>query len=420
MQKNRIEISSQELQKKVDEEIANLRKQYPDEEEFKNIIAQSELKTIDKLKEEIAKSAKTELLEEKVLKPIFDKIKVTEEDAGIFFNSPSQIQTQRILIKVDFENAKTEEVKKKEEEIKSLKDKIYKGEISIDKAVEQYSEDQASKTNKGNVTLYKDAFPEEPELFEEAKKLKVGEISNVIKTEHGYNLLKINSINYNKERYNIPESAQIKTIVIAVDSKATKEEWDSKKKKADGIVGNLRTGKEKFETTAELYSSDSNLAKTPQTVYAGQSEATLNDTIFNKLKVGGISDPIQTQRGYEIIQLVSKKPLQKAVFKNVKDRVISDLTNQKKMEARKNWLDEQRKKRKITHSNPWVNMTIFFKNTFSGFFEDLINQFKQYTVEPKQESPETTQQGAEGGITIPVQQTPPQGGETPPTPGGNP
>lgn len=411
---NKISIGNEEIQKKVDEELEKIRKQYPNEEEFKKIIAQSELKTIDKLKEEIAKSAKIELLEEKVLKPLYDTIKVTEEDAKTFFNSPAQIGAQRILIKVNFENAKPEEVKKKEEEIKSLKDKIYKNEISFDKAVEQYSEDQASKTNNGNVTLYQDALPEEPELFEEAKKLKVGEISNIIKTKHGYNLLKITSINYNKERYDIPESAEIKIIIIAVDSNATQEEWDSKKEKADGLVGNLRAGKEKFETIADLYSSDPNLAKTPQKVYTGQLEATLNDTIFNKLKAGEISDPIQTQRGYEIIQLVSKSPPQKAVFENVKDKVITDLTTQKKMEARKNWLEEQRKKRKITYSNPWVNMVAFFRNTFGGPIEDLINWFKQYTVEPEQAPPDSQQ---EGGLTIPVEQTPPQEeGGPPPQP----
>lgn len=414
---NKITLTDEEIQKKVDEELAKLKAQYPNEEEFNKIIAQSELKTVDKLKEEIAKSAKIELLEEKVLKPIYDKIKVTEEDARTFFYSPAQIAAQRILIKVDFENAKPEDIKKKEDEIKALKDRIYKNEISFDKAVEQYSEDEATKPNKGNITLYEDAIPDEPELFEEAKKLKVGEISNIIKTKFGYSLLKVSTINYNKERYDIPESAQIKSIIISVDPNATQEEWNSKKTKADGLVGNMRAGKEKFDTIAELYSANPELAKNPQTVYSGQLEATLNDTIFNKLKIGGISDPIQTQQGYQIVQLISKKSPQKAVFENVKDKVITDLTNQKKAEARKNWLEEQKKKRKIRYSNPWVNMTSFFKNTFSGPFEDLVNWFKQYTVEPKQEAADNTQ---EGGVTIPVDQLPTQGeGEIPTIPQGS-
>ena len=412
---NKITLTDEEIQKKVDEELTKLKAQYPNEEEFNKIIAQSELRTVEKLKEEIAKSAKIELLEEKVLKPIYDKIKVTEEEARTFFNSPSQITAQRILIKVDFENAKPEDITKKEEEIKTIKDRIYKNEISFDKAVEQYSEDEASKPNQGNITLYENAFPDEPELFEEAKKLKVGEISNIIKTKHGYNLLKVNTINYNKERYDIPESAQIKSIIIAVDPNATQEEWNTKKTKADGLVANMRAGKESFETIAELYSSNPELAKNPQTVYSGQLEATLNETIFNKLKVGEISDPVQTQQGYQIVQLISKKPPQKAVFENVKDKVITDLTNQKKLEARKNWLEEQKKKRNIKYSNPWVNMTSFFKNTFSGPIEDLVNWFKQYTVEPKQETTENAQEGGE--VTIPVDQIPTQSeGEIPVTP----
>ena len=110
---NKITLTDEEIQKKVDEELAKLKAQYPNEEEFNKIIAQSELRTVEKLKEEIAKSAKIELLEEKVLKPIYDKIKVTEEEARTFFNSPSQITAQRILIKVDFENAKPEDITKK-------------------------------------------------------------------------------------------------------------------------------------------------------------------------------------------------------------------------------------------------------------------------------------------------------------------
>jgi len=60
-------------------------------------------------------------------------------------------------------------------------------------------------------------------------------------------------------------------------------------------------------------------------------------------------------------------------------------------------------------------MTSFFKNTFSGPIEDLVNWFKQYTVEPKQETTENAQEGGE--VTIPVDQIPTQSeGEIPVTP----
>jgi foldase protein PrsA len=396
---HKISLTKDEIKKKVDEEISNIKKQYKTEEEFEKTLAQSEMKNIENLTKEITTSVSTQLFEDKILKSLYDVVKVTENDAKTFFNSPSQIKAQRILIKVAFDTLKPEDIKKKEDELKAIKDKIYKNTITFDKAIEQFSEDSTKATDKGLKTLFEDAFPEEPELFNEAKKLKINEISGIIKTKYGYNLLKATFINYNKEKYDVPESATVKVINIAVDKNATQEEWNDKKTKATGLAKNLQAGKELFGTIAEQYSSNPDAGKNPSTVYSGQLDAPINDAIFKTLKIGQISDPIQATAGYEIINLISKKPMQKAIFDKIKTKVIEDLVQQKKSEIRTNWLKEQKEKRRISYSNPWVNMTAFYKNHIGGFFEDLINWVKQYTVEPK--TPDTNTQTPGGSVQIP-------------------
>lgn len=402
--KNKVTIDEKEIQKKIDEEITKMKEQFPKEEDFKAQIAKSPLRTIENLRKEIEKSLRPQAVEEAVLKPIYDKINVTENDAKTYFESPSQIAAQRILIKTPVTSTE-EDLKKIEEAITDVKNKLFKKEITFDKAVETYSQDEATKGNQGSITLYEGAIPEEPELFEEAKKLQgptkdkpEGEISGIIKTKNGFNLLKITSKSFVRERYNKPESAEIKEIIIkGAASTATDEEKKKDQEKAEGYAKTIQTGKEKFEVIADLYSEDKEAAKKAKTIYKGGQEAAIDEAVFSKLTPGKYSNAIKVGDNYTIIQLVAKHPPITAVFNNLKKEVTDELIQKQKTEARKKWLEDQRKVIKISMSNPWNRIVGFYDSTLGAFFQDLGTWVRQYTVETKK----TPATDATGGMQIP-------------------
>lgn len=394
---NNLTVAEEEIEAKIDQEINTIKASYESEEAFLKTLAGSELGTIDRLREEIRKSIKPQMLEEKILGTMFNDIKVSEEDAQAFFNAPASIQAQRLLLKLNFETASEEEVKKRETELRDIREKLLNEEITFDKAIETHSQDEASKPNQGSVSLQETSHPNEPELFQTASTMSIGEISSIIKTSYGFSLIKVNSINYNKERYDVPESASIKAMTIKTEEAAPidplKEEAPSTEEKAKGLVKTLREGKEKFDTIADLFSVSPELSKQAQTVYRGQMDPVKEAAIFDQLKPNEFSDPIPSTNTFEIIQLLSKTPAKKAVFSELKDQIIEEITMRKKGEIRSKWIQEQREKAKISRSNAWVRISDFYQATFGAFFEDLGNWIRIYTVDPK---PEPTPDGSEG------------------------
>jgi parvulin-like peptidyl-prolyl isomerase len=384
---NNMNVSEEEVEAKIDEEINKIIASYESEEAFTKTLAGSELRTIERLREEIRKSLKPQMLEEKILDPMFSEIKITEEDAKTFFNAPAVIQAQRLLLQLNFETANEEEIQKRETELRDIREKLLNEEITFDKAIETHSEDQASKPNQGSVTLQEASPPNEPELFQTASSMSIGEISSIIKTMHGFSLVKVNSISYNKERYDVPESASIKAMTLKSEEAAPidplNEAAPSAEEKAKGLVKTLRDGKEKFDTIADLFAVSPEMSKQAQTVYRGQMEPVKEAAIFDQLKPNEFSDPIPSANTFEIIQLISKSPAKKAIFSELKDQIIEEITMRKKGEIRNNWIQEQREKAKISRSNAWIRITDFYQASFGAFFEDLGNWIRHYTVDPK-------------------------------------
>ncbi len=386
-QKNNISVPDNEIEERINKEINEIMDSYDNEEDFYKTLAGSELRTIERLREEIAKSLQPQLLEEKILGEKFNEISITEEDAREFFESPSVINAQRLLLQVNFETSSQEDIDLRDKEIRDIREQMLMEEISFERAIELYSEDLASKSNNGEMTLQEGSPALEPELFEIARGMKLREVSSIIKTEYGFSIIKVNNIAYQKQRYDVPESAVIKSMTLKPEEEAPvdslNENTASPDEKALGLVNTIRQGKESFDLIADLYSISPATSKEEQTVYRGQMDPSKEAVIFNQLQPGEISDPIPSANTFEIIQLISKKPLEIAVFENIKDQLIEEQLMRKKAEIRNQWIQEQKEKARISRSNAWIRISDFFNATFGGFFQDLGNWVRHYTVDPK-------------------------------------
>lgn len=100
-----------------------------------------------------------------------------------------QIKLSPIFIKVD-KNATQANWKLKEKEAKDIKKQITSGKITFVEAIEKYSDDKASLATGGEMILIKGLMPKE--FDEKVFNIKVGAISDPIKTDDGYYIIKVN------------------------------------------------------------------------------------------------------------------------------------------------------------------------------------------------------------------------------------
>jgi parvulin-like peptidyl-prolyl isomerase len=161
------------------------------EEELKKQI-EAAGETIDKVK----KGLHDRLAEEHWLdSQIGDKANVTDADAEDFykknpdaFKQPEQVRASHILVSVD-KDAKPEVVAQKQKAAQAIADRAKKGE-DFAKMAKELSEDPSAKKNSGDLDFFtKDKMV--PEFSTAAFAMKKDEISNPVRSEFGFHVIKV-------------------------------------------------------------------------------------------------------------------------------------------------------------------------------------------------------------------------------------
>lgn len=120
-------------------------------------------------------------LTEDVLKEYYDKNKEK-------FTIPEQVRARHILIKVPFA-APTEEKAKAKEKIRNISEWLKKGE-RFEILAEQYSEDTTSNKRGGDLGYFQRGRM--PKAFDDmAFSMKTGQISDIVETDYGYHIIKV-------------------------------------------------------------------------------------------------------------------------------------------------------------------------------------------------------------------------------------
>jgi len=185
-QKAGIKISDQ----KVDEQLAGIKKRFPNEDEFKKALAAMNL-TEAEVREQIQRGlAIRELIDQNVA----NKVVISDEETKAyytgnpqFFKQPEQVKASHILIKVEptADDAKKTEARKK---ISDLQQKLKDGGDFAELAKE-YSEGPSGSRG-GDLGYFKRGQMVKP--FEDvAFAMKTNEVSDLVETRFGYHLIKV-------------------------------------------------------------------------------------------------------------------------------------------------------------------------------------------------------------------------------------
>ena len=211
VEKEKITVSSKE----IDAELQELIDSYGGEETFEQQLTSSGL-TQDDIKEDIEVNLKIE----KLLEP---QIEITEEEMQTYFdeNKDSFAQTKQVKA--------SHILVEDEETAKEVKEKLDNGEDFAELAKE-YSTDTASAESGGDLGFFGEGSMV-AEFEEAAFSMKVDEISDPVKSDYGYHIIKVTDTKEAAEANFEKSKEEIKGILL--DEKMTTEypTWLEEKQK---------------------------------------------------------------------------------------------------------------------------------------------------------------------------------------------
>lgn len=193
--------------KEIDQEIENLKEMYG---------VQYDLAVQQSGEEAIRKMVKLDLLRQKAA---MDDIKVTDEELKKYYNEyKPKVRASHILV----DDEKT---------AKEIKAKLEKGE-DFAKLAKQYSKDTGSAQNGGDLGWFGPGKMVE-EFEKAAYTLNVGEISNPVKTQFGYHIIKVTDKEKKKSFDEMREEIEFEVKKSKLDTSKVQSKLDELMKEAN-------------------------------------------------------------------------------------------------------------------------------------------------------------------------------------------
>ncbi|KAF0199634.1 MAG: peptidyl-prolyl cis-trans isomerase SurA [Bacteroidetes bacterium] len=326
-------------------------------------------KSLIEIREEFKTLVKEQLMVDEVQQKIIKDLKVTPSEVRAYFNSLPKdsipvIDTEYEVGQIIKEPAiNKEELEATRERLKSLRDRIIKGESFGTLAV-LYSDDPGSAKKSGEIgfvgrgQLY-------PEYEAAAFGLKKGEISEIIKSKAGYHIIQL------IER----RGEQINTRHILLMPKISDSDIQKASKLLDSVAGLVREKKMTFEEAALKFSDDPGKINGASMVNQSTGntrflEDQLDPKVFfsiSKLQVGEISRPVamlneESKQTLNLYYLKSKSEPHKANLRDDYSTIMEWAMNKKRGDTINKWISEKIAKTYFRINDSYLNCK--FKHTW--------------------------------------------------------
>lgn len=186
--------------------------------------------------------------------------------------------------------------------IKAIRERALKGDEDFNALAKKLSEEPGVEEREGRLgyfTVFAMVYPFETEAY----RTPIGEISNIVRTQFGYHIIKVHGRR--------PKLPQVTVSHIMISSRGDSTGVKSKER-INEIYSLLKQG-ESFEELAKKYSEDQNTGRSGGLMRAftkGDLKAPpFEDASYALTTPGEISEPIQTRFGWHIIRLEKKHEL---------------------------------------------------------------------------------------------------------------
>ncbi len=156
----------------------------------------------------------------------------------------------------------------------------------------------------------------------------------------------------NKARFNAPESAHARHILIKVDEDADDETKATKKVEIEGYRKQLVDGTAEFEALAGEHSDCPSGKKGGDlgSFGRGQMVGAFETAAFEQ-DIDAIGPVIETQFGYHIVQVLGREEAGERNFEDVKEEIAQQIEGRGKQEAVETYITALRDKAEITYGD---------------------------------------------------------------------
>jgi len=220
--------------------------------------------------------------------------------------------------------------------IKNIREDVINSEKPFDSLVKKYSEEPGASEHLGKLGYFS-AFSMVYDFENTAYNTQVGEISDIVRTEFGYHIIKVNDRREKKHKINVSH-----VMIFDNDKYKGKERDYEPEERIKELYAMIQQG-ESFEGIAKQFSEDKNTAIKGgriKTFGAGDLRAPLFEEAAYSLKdKGDISEPIKSSFGWHIIKLnevypnptfeEDKEAIEKKVNGGARARVVTKAANVK-------------------------------------------------------------------------------------------
>ena len=268
------------------------------------------------------------------------RVNVSESEIDNFLTSQAannenqdEFEISHILIRTPEEGA-TEDVQKAKAKVDTAVNELNAGK-SFSKVSASFS-DAPNALEGGNLGWKSGA--QMPALFLDAlKTMHIGDISPPLRSPNGFHVLKLT----NKRGGNSPlviQQTHSRHILIKLSEIMSEKEG---KQKMDNIKERLDNG-EKFEVLARQYSEDSTASNGGDLGWVNPGDTVPQfEKAMNELKDNQISQPIRTQFGWHIIQVIERRS-QDMSKEAARLKARQEIRAKKADEAYQDWIRELR------------------------------------------------------------------------------
>ncbi len=264
---------------------------------------------------------------------LYDKRVTSELVKEAYLRGLEEINADHILVSVNL-NASPQDTLAAYNKIKGVREKALAGEDFIELA-KKYSEEPGVKTTGGQLGYFT-VFQMIYNFENAAYNTPVGEISEIVRTDFGYHIIRVNDRREMKSKINVSH-------IMIFSNKNAKEK--DPKGKIDELYAMIMQG-ESFESIAKQFSEDKATAVKGgqiKTFGPGNLRAPLFEEAAYSIKnEGDILAPIESSFGWHIIKLnkvypipsfdESKEEIEKKVQSGARTRVITQATQKKIMD----------------------------------------------------------------------------------------
>jgi peptidyl-prolyl cis-trans isomerase D len=262
-----------------------------------------------------------------------DVLKKQYQDNIHQYEVPNQVHVQHILFKtVGQSDAEVAETKKKAEDV--LK-QARKG-VKFDELAKKYSEDPGSKDKGGDLGWIRQGQTV-PEFEKEAFSLALDQISDLVRTQYGFHIIKV----LDKQTAHTKPFDEVRDALRAQAAlnQAEKQATDAVDQVSKAIRQSSKISLDDLAKQYHLTLGETRPVSASDPLLELANSQEVKDEIF-RLRLGELSMPIRTDRGYVVLALKASFPAHQGTLDEVRDRVTSDLKKELSVEQAKSKADE--------------------------------------------------------------------------------